>query len=101
MMAACLALGAAMPVSTADDSTAFRDLATGTDFRLRVAAALALGKSTSPGARAALEKALGDAHPAVRAAAAAALGALGDGRSIPALKAALAGEAAANVKAQI
>ncbi len=60
-----------------DDGASFRDLATASDYRVRVSAALALGKSRSPGARPALEKALGDAHPAVRAAAAAALGAAG------------------------
>jgi hypothetical protein len=83
----------------ADDAAAFRDLATATDFRLRVAAALALGKSTSPGARPALEKALGDPHPAVRAAAAAALGSLGNAAALPALQAALARESDADVKA--
>lgn len=89
-----------VPASTADDSASFRDLATGSDFRLRVVAALALGKSKEPGARPALEKALGDPHPAVRAAAAAALGALGDPAALPALKAALARETTASVQAQ-
>jgi hypothetical protein len=84
-----------------DDAASFRDLAIGTDFRVRVAAALSLGKSKSPGARAALEKALGDAHPAVRSAAAAALGALGDGRALPALRAAMASEGIADVKAEM
>src|SRR5262249_17354866 len=69
--------------------------------RIRVAAALALGKSKSPGARPALEKALGDAHPAVRSAAAAALGTLGDARAIPALKTALGTESDAGVKAEM
>jgi hypothetical protein len=84
-----------------DDSASFRDLATATDFRIRVAAALALGKSTSPGARPALEKALTDPHPAVRAAAAAALGALGDARALPALRSALDKEDNASAKAAI
>jgi hypothetical protein len=83
-----------------DDSSAFRDLAIGTDFRLRVAAALSLGKSTSPGARPALEKALGDPNPAVRAAAAAGLGAIGDAGALVALKQALARETTPNVQAQ-
>lgn len=56
------------------------------DFRLRVQAALQLGKSEEPRARPELERALGDRHASVRAAAAAALGALGDPRSVPALK---------------
>jgi hypothetical protein len=84
-----------------DDSASLRDLATASDYRLRVASALALGKSKSPGARPALEKALGDAHPAVRSAAAAALGALGDARALPALKTALDKEETADVKGEI
>lgn len=97
---AALLLGAAPSSVAQDDSAAFRDLAIGTDFRLRVAAALALGKSRSAGARPALEKALGDSNPAVRAAAAAGLGAIGDPGSIVALRAALARETTPNVQAQ-
>jgi hypothetical protein len=89
------------PVSIAqDDVAAFRDLATGADFRLRVAAALALGRSRHPGARSALEKALSDPHPAVRAAASAALGQLGDGAAMGALRQAHARESTPSVKAQ-
>jgi hypothetical protein len=92
---------AAVPVSTAqDDAAAFRDLASGSDYRVRVAAALALGKSKNPGARAALEKALSDPHPAVRAAASAGLGHLGDSAAVPAIQAALARESTASVKTQ-
>jgi hypothetical protein len=99
-VAALVAIGS-VPVSTAqDDVAAFRDLATGGDFRLRVAAALALGRSRHPGARPALEKALSDPHPAVRAAASAALGQLGDPASAVALRQALARESTASVKAQ-
>jgi hypothetical protein len=83
-----------------DDATAYRNLATATDYRVRVLAALALGKSHSPGARPALEKALGDVHPSVRAAAGAALGALGDARALRTLKAALANETEVNVRQQ-
>jgi len=100
VLAASTLLGAAR-VSTAQDDAAYRDLATGGDFRVRVAAALVLGKSKSPGARGALEKALRDQHPAVRTAAAAALGARGEAAAVPALQAALAGESAAPVKSQI
>ncbi len=100
-LAATAVVGPVSPSLAQSDSAAFRDLATGTDYRVRVAAALALGKSTSPGARPALEKALSDPHPAVRAAAAAALGALGNPASVTALKAALAGETTVSVKAQI
>jgi hypothetical protein len=95
-----LLLGAAPSSVAQDDSAAFRDLAIGADFRLRVAAALSLGKSRSAGARPALEKALGDPNPAVRAAAAAGLGAIGDPGSITALRGALARETTPNVQAQ-
>jgi hypothetical protein len=99
-VAAAVALGH-LPTSTAqDDATAFRDLSGGADFRVRVAAALALGRSHSPGARNALEKALSDPHPAVRAAASAALGNLGDVSAVPALQAALAREQTTSVKSQ-
>jgi HEAT repeats len=87
--------------SVADDDAAIRALATAGDFRLRVAAALTLGKSTSPGARLALERALGDAQPAVRSAAAAALGSLGDPAALGPLRVALAVETTPGVKAQI
>jgi HEAT repeat protein len=95
------AVGASPLAIADDDTTSFRDLATATDYRVRVAAALALGKSKSPGARPALEKALGDAHPAVRSSAAAALGSLGDARALPALKSALDKEETPDVRAAI
>ncbi|MFT3771998.1 MAG: HEAT repeat domain-containing protein [Minicystis sp.] len=101
LVAAFVTLGS-VPVSVAqNDTSSFRDLATGSDFRVRVAAALALGKSKSPGARPALEKALSDPHPAVRSAAAAALGALGDAGALPVLRTAAGREADAGVKSQI
>ncbi|MEZ4226639.1 MAG: HEAT repeat domain-containing protein [Polyangiaceae bacterium] len=58
----------------------------GDDFRVRVQAALELGKSKSNAARAPLEVALDDGNAAVRAAAAAALKVLGDPAAIPALE---------------
>ena len=58
----------------------------GKDFRVRVQAALQLGKSMSPEALAPLVGALDDDNASVRAAAAAALESLGDMRAIPALK---------------
>ncbi len=98
---AALLLGAAPSSVAQDDSGAFRDLAIGTDFRLASPRPLTLGKSKSAGARPALEKALGDPNPAVRAAAAAGLGAVGDPGALVALKAALAHESTPNVKAQL
>jgi hypothetical protein len=62
-----------------------RELTDSPDFRVRVQAALRLGKA-GPGARPDLEGALRDAHPAVRVAAAAALGNIGDAAAIPALE---------------
>jgi hypothetical protein len=88
----------------ADDpyANAKRDVIAAQDFRVRVAAALALGKSKdTSGARPALEKALGDGHPAVRSAAAAGLGALGDKDAIPALERQLSSDASDSVKSQI
>lgn len=101
-LAALLILCASVPSSTAQDfSAALRDIATGSDFRLRATAALALGKAKSAAARGALEKALVDPHPSVRAAAAAALGASGDASSLGALRSAAAKETAPAVKAQM
>lgn len=60
-------------------------LKNGEDFRVRVQAALELGKSKSSSARRPLERALDDENAAVRTASAAALKVLGDKRSIPAL----------------
>ncbi|WP_437752111.1 HEAT repeat domain-containing protein [Sorangium sp. So ce1389] len=102
ILATSMILGGTSPSVAEDgDTSAFRDIAVGKDYRLRVAAALALSRSKSPGARSALEKALKDAHPAVRASAAAALGALGNPAAVPALKAALDTEAAPTLKRQI
>ncbi len=56
------------------------------DFRVRVQAALELGKSADPEALDPLSGALRDPNASVRAAAAAALGELGDVDAIPALK---------------
>lgn len=100
-LGALLVVGA-VPVSSADDdSKAFRDLATATDVRARVAAAETLGKSKNPGARPALEKALANPQPAVRSAAAAALATLGDARAVGALKSASSSESTSGVKAQM
>ncbi len=83
-------------------STALADLgADGGDFRVRVAAALALGKSKAPAARGALERSLGDPHVAVRAAVVAALRTLGDPASLPPLRAAQDRETEATVKTSL
>jgi hypothetical protein len=74
-----------------------RELTDSPDFRVRVQAALRLGRS-GPGARPELENALHDAHPAVRAASALALGNIGDPASIPALERAVRAETSPSVK---
>jgi hypothetical protein len=82
-------------------AAAEQDIESSDDFRVRVGAALVLGKAKPPGARAKLERALGDPHPAVRTAAAAALAALGDVAAIPALERRVAGESSPSAKAQM
>ena len=77
------------------------ELLSGADFRVRVSAALYLGKAKPPEARFLLERALDDAHPAVRAAAAAALAQVGDAGAIPKLQQHLSGESSGAVKSQI
>lgn len=67
-------------------STLVERLEHGKDFRVRVQAALQLGKTRNTRARPPLERALDDSNSAVRAAAAAALKVLGDKRAIHALK---------------
>lgn len=80
------------------DEPGRQELFDASDFRLRVSAALVLGRTKPAGARADLEKALGDAHPAVRIAAAGALVSLGDAAAAPALDRAAAKEGALSVK---
>ena len=101
----CVLVSAALSVTelarAQDPAGALRDLAESPDFRVRVSAALYLGKTKPPGAREALERALADAHPAVRVACANALGALGDPAAVGALARRLSSEPSASVKAQI
>jgi hypothetical protein len=82
------------------DAALVKQLSGGDDFRIRVKAALELGKLGGARARAALERALRDANPAVRAAAAAGLKVLGDPASIAALERHAADESAP-VSAQV
>lgn len=63
-----------------------KQLRSSKDFRLRMQAALELGKQRVLSARSPLERALSDDSAAVRAAAAAALKSLGDKRALPALR---------------
>jgi hypothetical protein len=74
--------------STAGD----RELTESADFRVRVQAALRLGRTGGAASRADLETGLRDAHPAVRVACAVALGSIGDAGAIPALQRAMNAE---------
>ena len=87
-----IAIAAAIgPSARADDtSMAKRDVVVAEDFRVRVTAALALGRSRDVTVRPLLERALSDANAAVRTAAAAALGVLGDVGAVAALQRQLA-----------
>lgn len=80
---------------------ALSDLARSPDFRVRVSAAAILGRARPPGAREALETALGDPHPAVRIAAANALAELGDPLAVVALGRRLGSETSSSVRAQM
>ncbi len=96
------ALLAFAPVSLADGNAQLkRDVVTGSDFRIRLSAALALGKKKDVTAVSALSQALKDQSGAVRAAAAAALGLVGDPLALPALESARGSEKEATTKAQI
>lgn len=102
LVAFALVTTAATPTSRAQDvASLVRDLQTGADFRLRVGAALSLGKTHSLAALEPLVRALEDSHPAVRTAAAAALGVLGNPNAIPALRARMATESSPAVKSQM
>lgn len=83
--------------STAGD----RELTESSDFRVRVQAALRLGRTGGASARADLETGLRDAHPAVRVACAVALGTVGDPAAVPALTQAMKGESFASVKSSM
>jgi hypothetical protein len=101
-VAALIGVGAAPRLALAQDpANALRELGESPDFRVRVTAALYLGRTRPVGAREALEHALGDAHPAVRVAAATALGLLADPGAIGALARREQVEPSASVKAQL
>jgi len=93
----------AVPSASNADSRAqiVKDLKKGTDFRVRVASALKLGNMKDVTSVPALEGALSDEHPAVRAAVAAALAKIGVPTSAAALKRAAAVEKNTSVKRQM
>jgi hypothetical protein len=83
--------------STAGD----RELTESSDFRVRVQAALRLGRTGGAESRADLETGLRDAHPAVRVACAVALGNIGDKRAVPALQQAMKTESFPSAKSSM
>ncbi len=85
-----------------DGASALNELDTSSDFRVRVSAALTVGRTRPAGARQALERALlGDTHAAVRVAAAAALANVGDAAALPALERRLPTDPSGSVQAQV
>jgi hypothetical protein len=89
-------------VTTSGHSTAGdRELTESADFRVRVQAALRLGRTGGPAARADLETGLRDAHPAVRVACAVALGQMGDAAAAPALAQAMKSESFPSAKSSM
>ncbi len=94
-----VAIAVAGPLYGAQDAASLRkDLETATDTRIRVTAALALGKLKDKASVDALSRALGHEAASVRAAAAAALGAIGEKRAVAALERAKESEKDATVK---
>lgn len=96
MLLVCAALATSGP-STASD----RELTESSDFRVRVQAALRLGRTGGASARADLETGLHDAHPAVRVACAVALGSIGDKDAVPALQQAMKTESFPSAKSSM
>lgn len=89
----------AAALTTSGHSTAGdRELTESGDFRVRVQAALRLGRTGGTSARSDLEVGLRDAHPAVRVACAVALGTMGDASAIPALQQAMRTESFPSAK---
>lgn len=88
----------AMTTTTADSIADDHELTEATDFRVRVQAALRLGRQGGPQAKKELEQGLRDSHPAVRVACAVALGNMGDASSIGPIEAAIRSESFASVK---
>jgi hypothetical protein len=93
-------LGIALALANVRPGYAADDLAS-SDYRVRMSAALVLGRSSEASARKDLERLLSDSHPAVRAAAAASLAKVGDAESVKILKSRLESEREDSVRVQI
>lgn len=101
MLIAIAFLGGDAKLSIADGHDPRDEVTSAEDFRVRVGAALALGRSRAADVRVPLERALNDPHPTVRTAAAAALAAVGDAAAIPALERRLGSESSESVRSQL
>lgn len=103
--AVCLATTvffASAPISSAQSVDSLeRDVSGASDFRIKVSAALTLGKLKQRSSLPVLVKALGDTQPSVRAAAAAALASFGDLSAVAPLESARDRETTPSVKAQM
>lgn len=89
-------------LATSGHSTARdRELSESADFRVRVQAALRLGRVGGATSRIDLEGGLRDSHPAVRVACAVALGAIGDTDAVPALQQAMKTESFPSAKSSL
>jgi hypothetical protein len=96
-----LSLSSAHAAADARSDYLVRLLSGSTQFRVRAQAAISLGGiAGSPEVTQALERALRDEHPAVRAAAANSLGRVGDASALPALRA-VAKDAEAPVRSAV
>jgi hypothetical protein len=94
-------LGVSPGRAAGDTGSLAATLSGASDFRVRVSAALALGRTRDKKASPALLRALQDSHPAVRTAAAAGLGALGDKTAATPLRAQAAREARGPVQSEM
>lgn len=98
MLSLTLVSSALLLFSRGASASPLEDLSSSSDFRVRMSAALLVGRTKVAGAKQALEAALGDEHPAVRAAAASGLVELGDPAAIGALQARINVEPNADLK---
>ena len=101
VISSALVCGAERSSVAQDEANAKQELTQSDDFRVRVAAALFLGKTKSPTAFRTLTAALDDPHPAVRAAAAVALRTLGNADAVGPLTRALNHESAPATRSQM
>lgn len=101
LLVAIASVGMPQPSRAQSVDSLKKDLSSSVDYRVRMTAALALGKSKDPSSVGPLVGALADQHVAVRASAAAALGSLGQASALGSLEAAKERESAVNVRREM